>query len=810
MLSGVKFIPRGRIDRAQDEKSSDSTKERKKSGNRKEKNRKKKKISRYSSSDDEEIEKIRKGSKKNKKWYSSEEYTSSSSERESESSSERDGKKSRRRRNEKKAYGDRSRDEASDRSKKRPQTMRELDSSEDYSSSDLEDEGGDGFSGRKDRNRRSGKEERTMSKKRGTKKDVAGEESLDDAGGSHSLTDKEIVRKEMGLEWMLRPSDNSERKPATTSDQVPEEPQADETMKVNPRELNPYLKDDGNGYPEEMDGTKVGGNRLLSSSVVGDGGASWRMKALKRAQEQAAREGRKFDEVVEERWGSLGQLTVSLASHAAAPSRAHLHAIKSRKKGLTQEQQTPIQDYQRDSEKNSGREYLKDVSVRNPEMKAPKVHNSLSWGKRKGQNVSTKDVGLISDAVASLNKFANDGSFMHEVVHRQNIDTGGPLGSSYANCEGDVMSKSVSLETNQPGEASKQALSANQLAAKALRLRMEGKHKEAEELLKQTEIIKAKQGTEENTGERSGGGTSRYVMHDSSVRRKRKEDDADLHLAQKIMQSKQYNMSSRADDEYDFDDAPSRKTRKKEGGNDRKLTEKNNFANRILTQQERCQFCFENPTRPRHLVVAIANFSYLMLPQWQPVVPGHCCILPMQHESSTRTLDNNVWDEIRNFKKCLIMMFAKQEKDLVFLETVMGLAQQRRHCLVECIPLPRETAKQAPLYFKKAIDEAEDEWSQHNAKKLIDTSEKGLRGSIPKDFPYFHVEFGLNKGFVHVIDDEKQFKSSLGLDVIRGMLRLPEEDMHRRRRHESAEAQKQAVVNFARDWEPFDWTKQLE
>lgn len=30
---------------------------------------------------------------------------------------------------------------------------------------------------------------------------------------------------------------------------------------------------------------------------VGDGGASWRMKALKRAQEQASREGRKLDEV---------------------------------------------------------------------------------------------------------------------------------------------------------------------------------------------------------------------------------------------------------------------------------------------------------------------------------------------------------------------------------------------------------------------------------------------------------------------------------------------------------------------------------
>lgn len=46
-------------------------------------------------------------------------------------------------------------------------------------------------------------------------------------------------------------------------------------------------------------------------------------------------------------------------------------------------------------------------------------------------------------------------------------------------------------------------------------------------------------------------------------------------------------------------------------------------------------------------------------------------------------------------------MFAKQEKDLVFLETVIGLAQQRRHCLIECIPLPQKVAKQAPLYFKK-------------------------------------------------------------------------------------------------------------
>lgn len=67
--------------------------------------------------------------------------------------------------------------------------------------------------------------------------------------------------------------------------------------KVNPRELNPYLKDGGGGYPDDSEGTKSGGSQLLSTAVVGDGGASWRLKALRRAQEQADREGRKLDEV---------------------------------------------------------------------------------------------------------------------------------------------------------------------------------------------------------------------------------------------------------------------------------------------------------------------------------------------------------------------------------------------------------------------------------------------------------------------------------------------------------------------------------
>ncbi|KAK7343465.1 hypothetical protein VNO77_12230 [Canavalia gladiata] len=618
-----------------------------------------------------------------------------------------------------------------------------------------------------------------------------------------SMSEKDIVRKEMGLDWMLRSESN--RPAASETDEILSEEVPVEESKVNPKELNPYLKDNGSGYPDENDGAKIVADQLLSSSLVGDGGASWRLKAMKRAQEQAAREGRNFQEVVEERWSSVGELTVSVASHAAAPARAHLRAIKNRQRGITEENSP---DSDKHGRRHSKRDYLKDVSVRHHAMKAPKVEDSLSWGKRKSQHAVTEDAGVISAAASSLNKFVNDGNFMSDFVSKTKNNSDDSILES-------VELEKVSSEANIPGERTaivKNEMSANQLAAKAMQLRLKGKHKEAEKLMQEAKVMNSKQGNQDQDHairSRAEGSSNRYALQKASAEQKKGEDDSDMHLARKIMQNKQFRISTQADDEYDFEDGPSRKSRKKQGGDDPKIIQKKMNANRFLTQQERCLFCLENPNRPMHLVVSIGNFTYLMLPQWQPVVTGHCCILPIQHESATRSVDDNVWTEIRNFKKCLIMMFAKQEKEVVFLETVMGLAQQRRHCMVECIPLPQEIAKEAPLYFKKAIDEAEDEWSQHNAKKLIDTSQKGLRNSIPKHFPYFHVEFGLNKGFVHVIDDEKQFKSSLGLNVIRGMLDLAEEDMYRSRRYEGVEVQKKAVASFSKEWEHFDWTKQL-
>lgn len=57
------------------------------------------------------------------------------------------------------------------------------------------------------------------------------------------------------------------------------------------RELNPYLKDGGSGVPPEA-ARGAAAEPIHRAAGVGDGGASWRLKALKRAQAQAGEEVR--------------------------------------------------------------------------------------------------------------------------------------------------------------------------------------------------------------------------------------------------------------------------------------------------------------------------------------------------------------------------------------------------------------------------------------------------------------------------------------------------------------------------------------
>lgn len=60
--------------------------------------------------------------------------------------------------------------------------------------------------------------------------------------------------------------------------------------------------------------------------------------------------------------------------------------------------------------------------------------------------------------------------------------------------------------------------------------------------------------------------------------------------------------------------------------------------------------------------------------------------------------------------------------------------------------------------LQKAIQECEMEWS--NNKKLVELEGKDVRKAMPRGLPYFAVDFGMESGFAHVIEDEKLFPQS--------------------------------------------------
>lgn len=49
--------------------------------------------------------------------------------------------------------------------------------------------------------------------------------------------------------------------------------------------------------------------------------------------------------------------------------------------------------------------------------------------------------------------------------------------------------------------------------------------------------------------------------------------------------------------------------------------------------------------------------------------------------------------------KCLMRMFAEEDKGVVFYETVINIKWQK-HTYIECVPVPWEDFENLPAYFK--------------------------------------------------------------------------------------------------------------
>ncbi|KAG0145793.1 hypothetical protein CROQUDRAFT_93383 [Cronartium quercuum f. sp. fusiforme G11] len=238
------------------------------------------------------------------------------------------------------------------------------------------------------------------------------------------------------------------------------------------------------------------------------------------------------------------------------------------------------------------------------------------------------------------------------------------------------------------------------------------------------------------------------------------QKNMDAEMARSIMTDAKYEN----DLDYIDDNADRLAKKKMKTDASKRLFAINDYS-RTQKALESCQFCYkDNGAPPGVAVISSGTKVYLCCTQFEELVEGHCWIVPMQHALCSLELDDDIWDEIKNYMKCLMRMFSeKLDQGVLFYETVLTFKQQR-HTYIEAVPISWDLFHDAPAYFRESIMTSESEWSQH--KKLIDFSARpgGFRRSMVSNLPYFMVQWDYKgeKGYGHVIEGTSESSGQAG------------------------------------------------
>ncbi|KZT51006.1 hypothetical protein CALCODRAFT_443665 [Calocera cornea HHB12733] len=300
--------------------------------------------------------------------------------------------------------------------------------------------------------------------------------------------------------------------------------------------------------------------------------------------------------------------------------------------------------------------------------------------------------------------------------------------------------------------------------------------------------------------------------------------DMDSELARKIATDGKF------EDDLDYiDDNAEKLARKRMRSEAMKRAFAINDYARTKKALDTCPFCHgEDDSLPKAGVVAMGTRAYLAVPTVEELVEGHCYIVPVQHHLNMLEVEDEVWDEVKNFMKTLMQMYNEQGKAPLFWETCVSLKQQK-HTFIEVIPLPIPNWQDAPAYFREAILASESDWTQHNP--LIDFTKRpgGFRRMMVETLPYFMVQWDYKgeKGYGHVIegdsggaaDEENEyageeegrkgkFPRNFAAEIVGNMLDIePRRWMHPRRVDYSMNAQR--AKSFGKMYAKWDWTPQL-
>ena len=587
----------------------------------------------------------------------------------------------------------------------------------------------------------------------------------------------------------------------------------------HPRELNPFWKEGGTGLPQE----KI----QKSKTAVGDGGRSWILRSYKRALEQAEAENRSFEDIAVKRWGSLEKLHALLRSAGIDPS----HPDCSTSKEYDYSSHSKGRDVE---DRKKSRSHLRKESTKKPEGKA---NLFLKPGESREKPAATykqesKNWQTPSNKNEEVTFHSHPSKECKEDAGMKNVSSGredssqavtdaqlNTLGAKLVKAE--MMGDAEKIERLKTELSKLRELKKSQESEKS-RSREKKDEKETVVLTEMDRFGRERPFELSHRGSRLSSGTGsshskkgkrekyfadddRYSLQDL-VEQERKMTREETHAAITRMASKfvpAANFDEIVDDVLDsksalrFDEAKEQEKQKQ-----RVILESRAMAEML----SRCQFCLDTPHFSKHLLIATGIGVFLSVPSHQSITEGHCLLVPIEHTTCSLQMDENVWSEIRIFQKGLARMFADRDMDVIFTE-IFSHSKGKSHMYIECIPLPKDEGSLAPMYFKKAILESDEEWAQNT--KLIDTRRKGVRNSIPIGLPYFFVDFGLDGGYAHVIEDTEKFPHYFAKEVVGGLLDV-EPRLWLKPPKENLENQKSKALKFSGWWNPYDWTKKLK
>uniref|UniRef100_A0A8C6KFL8 CWF19 like cell cycle control factor 2 n=1 Tax=Nothobranchius furzeri TaxID=105023 RepID=A0A8C6KFL8_NOTFU len=652
----------------------------------------------------------------------------------------------------------------------------------------------------------SGKSKKKKEKKSKKKKKKAKKEKVAEVGkGSSDSSQRD--------EWMtfdflaMRTTSTAERRAEKDQQKEAEraKAQAIEQAGLHKLELNPYWKDGGTGLPPEENVQTA----VKKGPVVNDGGLSWLRKNYQRMKEQAEREQRSLSDVVAERYGSMEEFQKRLAeAEEAVYGRSRGGRECSGRDGWRKGEEEGRERWRRKEEDRRWRKEERELSPRDDKQRC---------GGRGVEKERERDGDREKGRDRDIERERSGRKDRNREKERDRYRDKDKLTASSSSSSGQSWSqRSLSLGS----------LKGRFLKPSDEEDRAAGHSSEDQEvLLFRTDQsgrawpVKGPTGPQEPHGGRRkkkpmethvDGQRVRYFQDDDSiglqemVRREKMSSAQDQHALYSRMAAKM--MGKMDGDNYTLDDmfVSSAAQREGEGREEERMRSKAIAeSRRLAASMDKCQHCFNSKDLQKHLIVAIGSKVYLSLPAGVSMTEGQCLICPLQHHCSATGLDEDIWSEMQLFRRALVRMFEAQELDCVFMETHIT-PRRRQHMVLECIPLPRELGDMAPIYFKKAIMECDEEWAMN--KKIVDLSSKDIRQAVPRGLPYFAVDFGLQGGFAHVIENEQKFPHYFGKEVVGGMMDL-EPRRWRKPIRENFDDQRKKVLQFAQWWKPYDCTK---